>query len=169
MNMQDNLAYDLSLFDDDERQRREINEKERAKEKAVAADIKMAKNSVSRSGSRIKVIAVAASVFAAFFAANYFNTQRDDMARMVQQQRQAYDEAVNDNSLLRSQLDYKVSIGYIEEYATEELGMQKVTGAQKKYISVNTEDLIEVEHDDSGGFFGSIKKWFGDILEYIGF
>ena len=47
--------------------------------------------------------------------------------------------------------------------------MQKVTGAQKKYISVNTEDLIEVDHDDSGGFFGSIKGWFEDILEYIGF
>ena len=76
---------------------------------------------------------------------------------------------MNDNSLLRSQLDYKISIGYIEQYATEELGMQKVTGAQKKYISVNTESLIEVEHDDSGGFFGSVRSWFEDVLEYIGF
>lgn len=165
MNMQDNLAYDLSLFDDKERHRREINEKE----KAAAAKIKMAKTSVSRSGSRIKVIACAAAVFAAFYAANYFNTQKDDMARLVEEQRAAYSDAVNDNSLLRSQLEYKVSIGYIEQYATEELGMQKVTGAQKKYISVNTESLIEIERDDSGGFFGSIKRWFQDIMEYIGF
>lgn len=166
MNMQDNLAYDLSLFDDDERQRREIHEKE----KAAAAEIKMAKKaSVSRSGSRVKVVACAAAVFAAFFAANYFNTQKADMANMVAQQREAYNDAVYDNSLLRSQLDYKVSIGYIEQYATEELGMQKVTGAQKKYISVNTESLIEVDRDDSGGFFGSVKGWFEDILEYIGF
>lgn len=164
MNMQDNLAYDLSLFDDNERRRHE-----KEKEKVAAGGIKMAKSSVSRSGSRIKVIACAAAVFAAFFTANYFNTRKDDMARMVAQQRAEYNDAVNDNSLLRSQLDYKVSIGYIEQYATEELGMQKVTGAQKKYISVNTESLIEVEHDDSGGFFGSIKGWFEDVLEYIGF
>lgn len=54
MNMQDNLAYDLSLFDDSERQHHE-----REKEKAAAGGIKMARVSVSRSGSRIKVIACA--------------------------------------------------------------------------------------------------------------
>ncbi len=164
MNIQDNLAYDLSLFDDNERRHHE-----KEKEKAAAGEIKMTKSSISRSGSRIKVIACAAAVFAAFFTANYFNTRRDDMARMVTEQRAEYNDALNDNSLLRSQLDYKISIGYIEQYATEELGMQKVTGAQKKYISVNTESLIEVEHDDSGGFFGSVRSWFEDVLEYIGF
>ena len=164
MNIQDNLAYDLSLFDDNERRHHE-----KEKEKAAAGGIKMTKSSISRSGSRIKVIACAAAVFAAFFTANYFNTRRDDMARMVTEQRAEYNDALNDNSLLRSQLDYKISIGYIEQYATEELGMQKVTGAQKKYISVNTESLIEVEHDDSGGFFGSVRSWFEDVLEYMGF
>ena len=164
MNIQDNLAYDLSLFDDNERRHHE-----KEKEKAAAGGIKMTKSSISRSGSRIKVIACAAAVFAAFFTANYFNTRRDDMARMVTEQRAEYKDALNDPTLLRRQLEYKISIGYIEQYATEELGMQKVTGAQKKYISVNTESLIEVEHDDSGGFFGSVRSWFEDVLEYIGF
>ncbi len=107
MNIQDNLAYDLSLFDDNERRHHE-----KEKEKAAAGGIKMTKSSISRSGSRIKVIACAAAVFAAFFTANYFNTRRDDMARMVTEQRAEYNDALNDNSLLRSQLDYKISIGY---------------------------------------------------------
>lgn len=158
-----NLAYDLSLFDETERQH------ETRKEEKKAAQITMVKNSVSRSGSRLKILAGAVAVFAALYAVNYFNTQKADMARLVAEQQQAYSNALDDNSLLQSQLEYKVSIGYIEEYATAELGMQKVTSAQKKYISVNTEDLIEVEADDSGGLFGSVRKWFNDVLEYIGF
>jgi hypothetical protein len=161
-----NLAYDLSHFDVSERERREVSSRENQRS---AAQIKMAAHSVSKSGSKLKVLACTVAVFAALFATNYYSTRKDDMARMVSNQQELYDEAVDNNALLQSKLDSKVNINYIEEYAADELGMQKVTSAQKKYISVNTESLIEVEEDGSGGFFGSIKKWFGDVLEYIGF
>ena len=91
------------------------------------------------------------------------------MARMVAEQQEILNEAEDDNALLQSRLDSKVNISYIEQYATENLGMEKVTSAQKKYISVNTESLIEVDDDGSSGFFGSIKKWFSDTLEFLGF
>ena len=88
---------------------------------------------------------------------------------MVSKQQAILAAAQEDNALLQSKLDSKVNIGFIEKYATETLGMTKVGAQQKRYISVNTESLIETAPDDSKGFLGSIKKGFGDFLEYIGF
>lgn len=161
-----NLAYDLSRFDMSGREQRE----EQRKKDAEARKIRMAPQlSVSKSGSKFLVFMTAVAVFAALFAVNYYNTKNDDVARMVSNQQEILAEAQDDNALLQSKLDSKVNIGYIEQYATERLGMTKVGAQQKKYISVNTESLIETAPDESAGFLGSIKKGFEDFLEYIGF
>ena len=46
--------------------------------------------------------------------------------------------------------------------------MVKVSASQKKYISVNTESLVEVGAEDSGGVVDSVKSWFDGFVEYIG-
>lgn len=161
-----NLAYDLSRFDTSEREQRE--KQRRADEEARKIRIAPAQ-SVSRSGSRFKVVFSALMIFAALFSVNYFNAKNDDVSRMVAKQEQQLSAAKDDNELLQSKLDTKANIAYIEKYATENLGMSKVTASQKKYLSVNTEDLIVAEGDDSEGFLGAVQKWFGSILEYIGF
>lgn len=165
MNDNTNLAYDLSRFDTTDRERRE---KQRRAE-AEARKIYMAPlNSVSRSGSKIKIVMAALMIFAALFAVNYYKTKRDDVTRMVTEQEELLTAAKDDNALLQSKLDSKANIGYIEKYATETLGMSKVAASQKKYISVN-EDLIEVSGDDSEGLLGTVKRGFSAFLEYIGF
>lgn len=161
-----NLAYDLSRFDTTGRDQRE----EQRKKDAEARKIRMAPQlSVSKSGNKFLVVLTAVVVFAALFAVNYSNSRNDDVARMVAKQETVLAAAQDDNALLQSKLDSKVNIGYIEKYATENLGMTKVSSQQKKYISVNTESLIETTPDDNSGFLGSIKKGFTDFLEYIGF
>lgn len=161
-----NLAYDLSRFDNSDRERRE---KQRKKEEE-ARKIRMAPAaSLSKSGVKMKAFVVIAALFAAFFAVNYYNAKKDDTYRLVVEQQELLNAASDDNALLQSKLDAKANISYIEQYAKEKLNMSKVGSAQKKYISVNTESLIEVEKDDSDGFLGSIKKGFKSFLEYIGF
>lgn len=166
MNDNTNLAYDLSMFDTAERERRE--KQRRADEEARKIHMAPA-NSVSKSGSRIKIVMAALMIFAALFAVNYYNTKKDDVTRMVAQQEELLSAAKDDNALLQSKLDTKANIGYIEKYASENLGMSKVAASQKKYISVNTEDLIEVDSDDTEGLLGSVKRGFSAFLEYIGF
>lgn len=160
-----NLAYDLSHFDNTVRkeQERQQDRERRARE------IKMNKHSVSRSGSRFMIVACAVAVFGALWAVNVQNTKEDDIARMVDDQKKLLAEAQDENSLLQSRLDSKINISYIEEYAANELGMSKVTNSQINYLSVNTEDLIEVSPEESGNIFTAISDWFGDLLEYIGF
>lgn len=161
----DNLAYDLARFDPSERQRRE----EKRKKEEEARKIRMAPAmSLSKSGMIFKAVIVIAAVFAALFAVNYFNAKKDETNRQVAAQQEILNAATDDNALLQSKLDSKANIGYIEEYAKNNLKMSKVGSAQKKYISVNTESLIETEKDDSEGFLGSIKKGFNTFLEYIG-
>ena len=156
-----NLAYDLSRFDKTEREQRA--------EEAPKSKMHLAPAvSVSKSGSKLKVAAAALVLFGAFCAVNCSNTRRDDALRLVEQQQTELKNALNDNSLLKSRLDGKVNTAYIEKYATEKLGMVKVSASQKQYISVNTESLVEVGGEDNSGVVDSVKSWFGGIVEYIG-
>lgn len=156
-----NLAYDLSRFDKTEREQRA--------EEAPKSKMHLAPAvSVSKSGSKLKVAAAALVLFGAFCAVNCSNTRRDDALRLVEQQQTELKNALNDNSLLKSRLDGKVNTAYIEKYATEKLGMVKVSASQKQYISVNTESLVEVGSEDNSGVVDSVKSWFGGIVEYIG-
>lgn len=160
-----NLAYDLSHFDNTARR-----EQERQQDRERRANaIQMNKHSVSRSGSKFGIVVCAIAAFGALWAVNVQNTKVDDIARMVDDQKTLLAEAQDENSLLQSRLDSKVNIGYIEEYAGDQLGMSKVSNSQINYLSVNTEDLIEVSPEEGGNIFTAIADWFGDLLEYIGF
>lgn len=157
-----NLAYDLSLFD---KSNRENREKREVKPKLKLSEVP----SVSKSGSKLKLAAAAILVFSAFCAVNYSNTQKDDVTLRVEQQQAVLQNAIDDNALLQSKLDSKVNTAYIEKYAEETLGMTKVSPSQKKYISVNTESLVQVEQEENLGFIGAIKSWWNGVMEYIGF
>lgn len=160
-----NLAYDLSHFDNTARK---VQEREQDRERRQR-EIKMNKHSVSRSGSKLRLVFCAAAAFCALWAVNVQNTKVDDIARKVSDQKALLSEAQEENSLLQGRLDSMVNIGYIEEYAASRLGMTKVSNSQINYLSVNTENLIEVTPEDSGNFFTAVADWFGDLLEYIGF
>lgn len=161
-----NLAYDLSRFDNSEREHRE----KKRKQEEEARRIRLAPlASLSKSGTKFKAFVAIAALFMAFFSVTWINAKKDDTLRMLSAQEAKLNAEIEDNALLQSRLDAKVNIGYIEQYAKEKLKMSKVGPSQKKYISVNTESLIEVEKDDSEGFLGDVKKGFKSFLEYIGF
>lgn len=160
-----NLAYDLSLFDTNERDRRAEQRIEDEKKRKIRLAPAL---SLSRSGSKSKLILSALVIFAALFFVNYYNTKKADVSRQVEIQEAKLAAVMDDNDLLQSKLDSTINIGYIEKYATEKLGMTKISSAQKKYISVNTESLIEVDNNDSSGFIEAVKNLFSHILEYIG-
>lgn len=161
-----NLAYDLSLYENTVRRQQEEREKDRERRER---QIKMKKHSVSRSGSKLRLVMCSAVVFGALWAVNVQNTRVDDIARQVDDQKQLLAEAQDENSLLQSRLESKANISYIEDYASNRLGMAKVTNSQINYLDVNTESLIEVSPDGGGSIFSAVADWFGDLLEYIGF
>ncbi len=166
-NYNSNLAYDLSKFDVAEQEKHVAHR--RKEQEQAKRELHMNERSVSRSGSRLAVLAVAVLAFAGLFAVNSCQTKADDWARMVADQQAALTAAQEENSLLQTRLDSKMNnIGYIEEYATAQLGMAKVTNTQVQYLKVNTESLIEVQPDGSGTLYESVRGWWDDMMEYIG-
>lgn len=161
-----NLAYDLSRFDNTEREHRE----EKRKKEEQARKIRLADSaSLAKSGTKFTAFVAIVALFMAFFSVTWFNAKKDDTIRQLSAQEELLNAEIEDNTLLQSKLDSKANISYIENYAKEKLKMNKVGPSQKKYISVNTESLIETQKDDSQGFLGEIKKGFKSFLEYIGF
>ncbi len=166
-NYNSNLAYDLSRFDVAEQEKHVAHR--RKEQEQHKQQIQMNAHSVSRSGSRLKVLAVGGLVFAALCVVNIQQTKADDWARMVADQQAALSAAQEENELLQTRLDSKMNnIGYIEEYATMQLGMAKVTNTQVQYLKVNTESLIEVQPDGSGSLYETVSGWWGEFMEYIG-
>ncbi|MGN0686644.1 MAG: hypothetical protein ACI4KA_00895 [Oscillospiraceae bacterium] len=161
-----NLAYDLSRFDVAEQEKQNKHRKE--EQEKAKQEIRMNSRSVSRSGSRIKLLLSVGVLFGAFWLLNCQMTKADDWARMVSDQNAALTAAQEENALLQSKLESMMNIGYIEEYASKQLGMAKVSNAQVQYLSVNTENLIEVYAEEDSGFLSGVNKWFSDLLEYIG-
>lgn len=159
-----NLAYDLSRFDTSERERRERERRENAASKIHLAP----QISLSKSGSKLKLVAVVAVFFAALLTITYFNAKSDDAARKVADQERLLISAMDDNTLLQNKLDSVANIGYTEKYAEEVLGMTKVAQSQKEYLCMNTESLIEIDNGTPDGFIGSVKNWFNSVLEYLG-
>ena len=72
-----------------------------------------------------------------------------------------------DNLSLKSELDSKTGLSQVEEYAENNLGLQKLDKSQVEYVEVKTDDVIEAV-DTNENIFVSIKKWFSNVLEYIG-
>lgn len=160
-----NLAYDLSHFEVDPEKEREREQDRQRRER----ELKLNKPSVSKSGSRFLILLGAAAVFTGFWMVNVQNTKVNDMARQVNAQKAALLDAQEENAVLQNKLDRKVNIGYIEQYAQNELGMQKITNSQINYLSVNTENLIEITPEDSGNLFTAAAERFKELLEYMGF
>ncbi len=71
---------------------------------------------------------------------------------------------------LKAQQDSALSLGYIENYAQNQLGMVKMDNSQIEYVEINNPDRIEVTKDQTGlsGALAAVAKSFNAILEYLG-
>lgn len=158
-----NEAYDLSLFDTDERT--EERARKRAEEKV---QLKLHRTSVSKSGNWFKTsVAIACGAFLAFSFISCKATL-SELSSEISSAESAYSEAVSENSRLQTKLDNMMTLSKVEETAVGELGLQKTSKTQVKYINGSSDSLSEVAQEDSNVFL-SINGWFNDVLEYLGF
>ncbi len=74
----------------------------------------------------------------------------------------------DNNRSLESELEAKTSLVKVEDYAENELGLVILDKTQIEYVEIENEDVIEVIEKEDDGLFASIKKWFDEVLEYIG-
>lgn len=159
-----NLAYDLSLFEVDEELERKKKKKQEEK-----SQIKMTeKKAVARNGSAFAMVAGALVCVAIAFSILYSKVELADYTAMISEVKTELEEEQRENNRLNAELDSMVTLDNVENIASTELGLQKTQNSQINFVTLNTEQMTEVAESESNIFI-SIKDWFYDVLEYLGF
>ncbi len=159
-----NLAYDLSLFEVDEEYERKKEQKREEK-----SHIRMTeKKAVARNGSIFATVVSAVLCIAVAFSILYSKVELAEYTAMISEVKTQLETEQRENDRLNAELDSMVTLDNVESIAATELGLQKTQNSQINFVTLNTEKMTEVAHVDTN-IFVSIKDWFYDVLEYLGF
>ena len=148
-------AYDMSLFDTSKRKEQQTPEKK--------PELKVATSSVAKSGRPVAVAVIGAVFLAVFVMFLYSKAALSEVNLKISNETQALSDA------LSNQLSGSVSLENVEQYAVNELGMQKVSASQERYVEMNTGNMTETAKNDNDNIFVTVQDWFNGILEYLGF
>lgn len=74
----------------------------------------------------------------------------------------------NENISMQSEIAERMNMTKVEEYARNDLGLQKLDKSQIEYIEIETPSVAEVKGDREEDIFVRIKHWFRNASEYIG-
>lgn len=155
-------AYDLSLFDTSAKRKEQQTPEKKP-------ELKIATSSVAKAGKPVAVAVIAAVFLAVFIMFLYSKATLSEVNLRISNETQALQSAQNINTALNNQLSGSVSLDNVEQYAVNELGMQKISSAQEKYVEMNTGTMAETAKSDDDNIFVGIQNWFNGILEYLGF
>ena len=159
-----NLAYDLSLFEVDEEY-----EKKKEQKREEKSHIRMTeKKAVARNGSIFATVVSAVLCIAVAFSILYSKVELAEYTAMISEVKTQLETEQRENNRLNAELDSMVTLDNVESIAASELGLQKTQNSQINFVTLNTEKMTEVAHTDAN-IFVSIKEWFYDVLEYLGF
>lgn len=124
------------------------------------------KHTESKSGSVFNIILV--SVLAAVLLGTviYSFDRRNTMYNKVSALNNELNLAEAENVRLQSELESKMSAKNVEDYAENELGMQKIDSSQIKYIEIQTDDVVSIPQQDEG-VIAKIKSFFDKCVEYF--
>lgn len=159
-----NLAYDLSLFETDEEYERKKEKKREEKSKIKITE----KKAVARNGSVFATVVSVVACIAIAFAILHSKVELSDYTTMISEVKSELEAEQRENLRLNAELDSMVTLDNVENIASTELGLQKTQNSQIEFVALNTEQMTEVAETDVN-IFVSIKEWFYDVLEYLGF
>ncbi len=160
-----NLAYshEYEFFDGNAvtKEEREANVARRE------AGLHLKDKCVSRRGSWFKAMSASAAVLGLLSVLTYNSVRASSSSYELSALESTYAEELSRNSELNSKLDRVANLRIAEQRA-DEYGMNPVEPAQINYLSVGSENIIQVTDDGSGSISAVIVDWFEDVLEYIG-
>ncbi|MFR4023940.1 MAG: hypothetical protein ACLTZI_13870 [[Eubacterium] siraeum] len=151
----------MSLFDTSKEKEQQTPEKK--------PELKVATSSVAKSGRPVAVAVIGAVFLAVFVMFLYSKAALSEVNLKISNETQALSDAQSINTALSNQLSGSVSLENVEQYAVSELGMQKVSASQERYVEMNTGNMTETAKNDNDNIFVTVQDWFNGILEYLGF
>lgn len=134
-------------------------------EKASAPDITM-KFTPPKRGSVVKLFFAALLALLVFFLVIYGRVETNRMYRQISEQNKLLEIAQSENVRMKSELEGRMTLKNVEEYAENVLGLQKLDNSQIKYVETQTDDIVEIPKENKNLFTKIVDKFEG-FMEYI--
>ncbi len=162
----DNLAYDLSVYEPKSNVVPKVQPKAEPKAKPR---IEIRRNTIALPQNLFTIFLTAAVVFAVMFALLYGKVETNRLFGEITTLESQLSELESDNASLAAEYESKTSLKSVEEYAQNVLGLEKLDKSQIEYVEVEGDTVIEVVETESSNIFVIIKNWIDDLFEYLGF
>lgn len=156
------VAYDLSLFDTSAKRKEQQTPEKKP-------ELRVATSSVAKAGKPVALVIIAAVTLTVFIMFLYSKATLSEINLRISNETQTLQSVQNINTALSNQLSGSVSLDNVEQYAVNELGMQKINASQERYVEMNTGTMTETAEKNGDNIFVDIQDWFNGILEYLGF
>lgn len=156
------VAYDLSLFDTSAKRKEQQTPEKKP-------ELRVATSSVAKAGKPVALVIIAAVTLTVFIMFLYSKATLSEINLRISNETQTLQSVQNINTALSNQLSGSVSLDNVEQYAVNELGMQKINASQERYVEMNTGTMTETTEKNGDNIFVDIQNWFNGILEYLGF
>ena len=117
-------------------------------------------------GSASKVFIAALSALLVFFCVIYGRVETNRMYQQIAAHNQKLEVVQSENVRLKSELESKMTLKNVEDYAVNVLGLQKLDNSQIKYVQTQTDDIIEIPEENKN-IFVRAKEKINSFLEYI--
>ena len=152
MNNNNNLAYDLTKYEDV------------APEKTPK--IRIHRRRAENTGSVPSMIALAAAVGILLGAVIYGKVEEASIHAEITAQTQYVEMLNSEHARMRTELEEKTALKSVETYVEDVLGMQKLDKSQIEYVSISNGSVVDIPENDDN-IFVRIKHTLSDFLEYI--
>ena len=146
-----NLAYDLTKYEDV------------APEKAPKIRVRRRRGDT---GSVPKMIVLVTAAGVMLGGDIYSKVEEASIHNEITNQTKTVEMLASENVRMQSEIEEKTALKYIEDYAENVLGMQKLDKSQVEYVSISNGSAADIPEEDEN-IFVWIKNTFNDFLEYI--
>ena len=147
-----NLAYDLTKYEDV------------APEKAPK--IRVRRQRAEHVGSVPKMLVTIAAAGLLLGAVIYGKVENAAIYSDIAKQTKYVDMLNSENVRMQSEIEEKTALQFVESYAEDVLGMQKLDKSQVEYINVSGGSVVDIPENEEN-IFVKLKNSFSDFLEYI--
>ena len=130
--------------------------------------VKVPKAKPVKKTSPVKVLAFMTVILALAFSVMYSRAQLTELSAQVSKVSKELDVLESENVRLNAELEERISLKNVEEYAATELGMDKLDPSQVEYVTLSEGDKAEVKEETDSSIWQQIKNFFVDMMEYIG-
>lgn len=170
---ENNEAYDLSLFEEDNSMQMSSADKKSKKKKKSGRIISISQGSSAKAQRRkrnpvviffVTILTVVLAAVAIMLV--HFNAELNEINEQINQKEKTLTELKNEEAQYQMQIDSKMTDSFVKNYAETKLGMSPVKNAQKQFISLSDGDKGEViADDDSNNVFTVVYNAFADAFK----